>query len=319
LSYASSKACVAPTEAQAMDQLAVAVRGILSEHSQYSKLPLFLFSESYGGKYVPELATRLLNYPEVNLQGIGIGDGWVSPLVQEKTYGEYAYSHGLISRAQQEHVDALYADCKRAVIASLPVPSAESDQICAGIEGYITQGNVSGGVNVYDVRKFDGTPQPGYNFSLIGEYLDLPAVRLALHVDPAKGPWATGSDAVGSKLERGEQAGDAALYEDLLRGGKVRVLIYNGIFDMDCNFVGTDAWLEAATDAVGGEVYGAFSGLRRSPWRASAVPGGAAMGTSRSMGNLTQVLVNGAGHLVPMDQPGAALAMIETFIAGIPF
>merc|ERR1712166_373629 len=97
LSYVSSAACVAPVESQAMDQLAAGVRAIFGSHQQYSGLPVYLFSESYGGKYVPELAVRLLANPGgVNLQGIGVGDGWVS-----------------------------------------------------------------GGVNVYDVRKFEGDPQPG--------------------------------------------------------------------------------------------------------------------------------------------------------------
>ena len=321
LSYVSDPACVAPTEAQAMDQLASALNQILHipEGKDYSKLPLFLFSESYGGKYVPELAVRLLDgdYPNVNLKGIGVGDGWVNPLVQENTYGEYAYTHGLIDGAQRAHVDELYAKCKRAVEATLPVPSAESDQVCAQVEGYIAQSNVSGGVNVYDVRKFEGEPQPGYNFTQIGEYLDQPAVRAALHVDPSKGQWEPGSDLVGAALERGEQAADASLYQRLLTGAQIRVLIYSGVYDMDCNFVGTDAWLEAVTDAVGGEVYGPFSGLKRTPWMPKDTT--SAAGRVRSAGNLTQLLVDGAGHLVPMDQPRNALAMVETFVLGMPF
>ena len=58
-------------------------------------------------------------------------------------------------------VDALYADCRAAVEASLPVPSAAADRTCNKIEDYITRRNVSGGVNVYDVRLADGAPQPG--------------------------------------------------------------------------------------------------------------------------------------------------------------
>ena len=181
---------------------------------------------------------------------MAVGDGWVSPLVQENTYSEYAYMHGLISLADKVHVDTLFKQCKQAVIATLPVPSAESDQICAQVEGYISQSNVSGGVNVYDVRKFEGEPAPGYDFTLIGEYLDQPSVRVALSVDPRKGPWATGSELVGADLETGEQAAASNLYQDLLKGAQIRVLIYNGIFDMDCNFVGTDGNLHTVGLAV---------------------------------------------------------------------
>lgn len=44
-----------------MDQLETATRQLFTEYPQYARgQPVFVFSESYGGKYVPELATRLL-------------------------------------------------------------------------------------------------------------------------------------------------------------------------------------------------------------------------------------------------------------------
>ena len=38
------------------------------------------------------------------------------------------------------------------------------------------------------------------------------------------------------------------------------------------------------------------------------------LGTARSAGRLAQRLVYGAGHLVPMDAPAAALQMVNEFI-----
>ena len=74
------------------------------------------------------------------------------------------------------------------------------------------------------------------------------------------------SDAVGLLLETGEQASAARLYGGLLRGGELSVLIYNGVFDMDCNFVGTDTWLTALTDGLVGTPYANFSSRPRTPW-----------------------------------------------------
>ena len=41
---------------------------------------------------------------------------------------------------------------------------------------------------------------------------------------------------------------------------------------------------------------------------------GQVLGHFRTAGDLTQVLVKGAGHLVPMDQPEPALKMLDTFL-----
>ena len=87
---------------------------------------------------------------------------------------------------------------------------------------------------------------------------------------------------------------------------------------MDCNFVGTDAWLTALTDGLVGTPYANFSSRPRAPWTregGKGEGGGIVAGTVRSVGKLTQVLVYGAGHLVPMDQPAAALTMVEGFVA----
>jgi carboxypeptidase C (cathepsin A) len=51
------------------------------------------------------------------------------------------------------------------------------------------------------------------------------------------------------------------------------------------------------------------------PWR----EGGAVVGYTRQEGNLAQVLVANAGHLVPMDQPKVALAMLDRFLTGQGF
>jgi carboxypeptidase C (cathepsin A) len=199
LSFTRNDSCLAATEGLALDQLYTGIRMLLSEENlpQFAKLPFFIFSESYGGHYVPELATRILAgngagmTPKVNLKGIGVGDGWVNPLVANSAYSEYAYSHGLIDLAQKEHVDALYADCSKAIIASLPTPSREADVICNKMEDFISQANVSGAVNVLDVRKFED-----YDFDSVGAYLNHPDVRQALNLDKGCPAWSPSSDKV---------------------------------------------------------------------------------------------------------------------------
>ena len=70
----------------------------------------FIFGESYGGKYIPDLAygihkgnfqPRLKSQKniQINLKGIGIGNGWMSPMDQGK-YASFLYYHGMLDGEQ---------------------------------------------------------------------------------------------------------------------------------------------------------------------------------------------------------------------------
>ena len=101
-------------------------------------------------------------------------------------------------------------------------------------------------------------------------------------------------------------------------GTGIRVLIYNGVFDMDCNFMGTDKWLQQMQWPGADK----WHTLGRMPWKVTRASGGGTpvvAGHTRALGNLTQLTLLGAGHLVPMDQPRTALLMLHTFLAGQPF
>merc|ERR1712113_10378 len=76
---------------------------------------------------------------------------------------------------------------------------------------------------------------------------------------------------------------------------------------MDCNYLGTDRWLSDLQWSGSGAYYMA----KRDVWQLD----GKVVGTAIQVENLTQVIVQGAGHLVPMNQPKTASAMLETFMS----
>lgn len=300
--------CYVKNEQEATAQLLKGLEHFFELYPDYANNELYIFGESFAGRYIPMLAQAILALNSdaqktiINLRGIGIGDGWVAPLLQEATYGDYAYTHGLINLPQKRNVERLYRDCEIAVKKSGPVASAESDKICNKIEEYIF--HVSGGANIYDIREAGE-----YSFPNIANYLNQPKVREALHVSPLVGLWNDTSEKVANILERGEQNSCAQLFPELLKN--IRVLIYNGVYDMDCNFMGTDTWLKSIEWPEGDE----FNDSPRTPWIENEI----ILGHYRSVGNLTQVLVNGAGHLVPMDQPETALKMLTYYLKTFPF
>ncbi len=112
--------------------------------------------------------------------------------------------------------------------------------------------------------------------------------------------------------------------EPMLEGG-VRVLIYAGDVDFICNWIGNKAWTKALpwsghkefssatdenwvyTDAQNPSTPAKVGGLARSAKAASGE------------GSLTFLQVYEAGHMVPMDQPAAALALLNGFLTNKPF
>ena len=66
------------------------------------KSPLYITGESYGGHYVPALASKIItnttwkNDNKVELKGIAIGDGWTDPINQINYYDSYLWSVGIV-------------------------------------------------------------------------------------------------------------------------------------------------------------------------------------------------------------------------------
>ena len=313
--FSSSSDLSKLNETLTTQQLYFGLQEFFQRWPEYRALDFYIFSESFGGHYAPRLATEILagnqrGEPKIKLQGLGIGNGWVDPLRQQATYGDYAYSHGLIGPHQRARVAELYAECKKAIEASGPVASRGVNQVCERIEKYILQ--VSGfedPLKKFDIRFSTDYTDAENELQWMSEYLNRDDVRTALHVDAATSAWEFTSAAVAFALEEGEQNSTAHLFPPLFE--QIRVLLYNGIFDLDSNFMGTDAWLHS----LDWSFQEAFVQSERLPW----VVGRKHFGHVQSVQNLTVLLLVNAGHLVATDVPEAAQTMVNTFLSGAPF
>ncbi len=90
------------------------------------------------------------------------------------------------------------------------------------------------------------------------------------------------------------------------------MLIYAGDLDFICNWLGNSAWtLDLEWSGKTG-----FNAAPMAPW---TMPNGTVGGEARTYGGFTFLRVYNAGHLTPMDQPAAALALLNTLISGGSF
>ena len=172
-----------------------------------------------------------------------------------------------------------------------------------------------------DIRKPCGDSDLCYDFSNLDVFLNLESTRQALHVSDKVKEWVSCNTAVDLAIApydwmKNFQGTIAPMVE-----GGVRVLIYAGDTDFICNWMGNKAW----TMAIGWDGREEFHATGDHDWyydEAQTLLGGwarSANSQSGAGGSLTFLQVKEAGHMVPMDQPQAALSMLNTFTANKPF
>jgi len=289
-------------------------------HPEYASLPFYVFGESYGGHYAPNVAYRIQQGNEmataaakINLQGLAVGNGLTDPAVQYQFYPEMAYNntYGVkaVSKAVYEQMKAEVPTCIAAINKCQKDTSA-----CGPAQAECNNAQLGpyeqSGLNTYDVRIPCRVPGLCYDFSAPTAWLDLPSTRSALGVTSASAEWSSCNMRVNQQFSSDWMQSQEYTIPPLLKAG-IRVLIYAGDADFVCNWMGNRAW----TLALPWDGKAAFNAADEHTWSVN----GKKAGTARTAGGLTFLQVNNAGHMVPMDQPENSLQMIRTFLGDKPF
>jgi carboxypeptidase C (cathepsin A) len=278
---------------------------------QYQQQDFYIVGESYGGHYVPTVALRTLigNHDgkglKINLKGIGIGNGWVSPRTQYAGYGPFAYENGIIDRSTFSQMNATLTTCQNLIDQKR---WGQASAVCSGIMGAVLQ--YAGNLNVYNI-KLQCNPAPlCYDFSAITNYLNSASVQKSLGVYDQGITWETCNYEVNSLF--GNDVIESFRYEipSIMAYG-VKVVVYNGDLDLICNWVGGKMWVEG----MSWPGKAAFNAAPMKTWHVHGTPAGQA----KTAQGLTFVRVYQAGHMVPHDQPENALDLLSHIVKNTPF
>jgi len=293
-------------------------------HPEYAKLPFYVFGESYGGHFAPNVAYRVWEGNNnatktgngadvINLQGLAVGNGLTDPSIQYKYYAEMAYNntYGVksISAAQYAAMVAETPKCISMINAcqqdTSECPAAQAECNNAQMGPY-----EESGLNPYDVRIKCQVPGLCYDFSNTVAFLGLQSTRDALGVTSDSATWASCNMGVNQAFSADWMKTQEYTVPPLLKAG-INVLIYAGDADFVCNWMGNKAW----TLALPWDGQSQFAAEKDHDWMVKGVKAGSA----RTWEGFTFLQVNDAGHMVPMDQPTNSLEMVETFINGGSF
>jgi len=291
-------------EDELSEQFYVGLQGFYDCHPEYRKCPLYVTGESYAGKYVPYIATKIMeknrdNDPKrhINLKGLAIGDGWMKPELQVKAQLDYGFEMGFVDTKQRAQLETIY-------MAFCNALRENNMRLAAKLGNDVTNAILECGGKplIYDVRRWSDI-----SITLLSDYLNLSVVKQALHVPDAV-QWVCSDDEgpVTENLIDDNMADMTFLFPPLLEE-KYRVLLYTGNFDMSCGFTGTEKILYDLVWPYQNE----WQNLDRKVW---VLPPDKTLGYVKAYKNLMQVVVVGAGHLVPMNKPQVSRSMIYNWL-----
>ncbi|KAL3530509.1 hypothetical protein ACH5RR_009831 [Cinchona calisaya] len=308
-SYSSSKDDIRHDEIGISNDLYDFLQAFFKQHPQYAKNDFYITGESYAGHYIPALASRVHQGNKnkegilINLKGLAIGNGLTNPEIQYKAYPDYALDNKVISQSDYNSFNQSVANCDQAIKlcgTNGGNSCASALQVCETIFNDIV--TIDFGVNYYDIRK-ECEGELCYDFSNLETFMNQESVRDALGVGNIE--FVSCSSAVHEAMitdyMRNLEVGIPALLED-----GIKLLVYAGEYDLICNWLGNSRWVEAMK----------WSG-QKNYVAAPSVPftvDGLEAGLQRKYGPLIFLKVHNAGHLVPMDQPKAALEMLQRWI-----
>lgn len=283
------------------EHFGIFLSGFYEKYPEFIGRPLFVSGESYAGHYIPYIAAYILNNPDkfqnkgVNLQGIAIGNGWVDPYNQYGAYSQFAYDNKLINAFAKQALDVGFSFCRILVENQVPVIDMV---VCNFLMQSVLGNPLDPRFNVYDIRRKCDVPPLCYDFSEVDKYLNRADVRKELGVDGRA--WTACNQLVHTAMLLDFETNAAEDVAEVLNKD-LDVLIYNGDKDYICNWLGGSKWTDAVQWKYGKEFASAST---------KEIP----TGTYKYYENFFFYRIYEAGHMVPMDQPQAALDMINHFI-----
>ncbi|CAG9864574.1 unnamed protein product [Phyllotreta striolata] len=256
----------------------------------------FITGESYGGKYVPATAHAIHrrnpnDEMKINLKGIAIGNGFVHPEYQLR-YAEYLYQHGFVDGNTKKQLE----DTENKAVEQIKQKNWKAAAELLNVD----LDNIGDNIDIPSIYNYLYLVTPVDVDTYMDAFLAREDVRRALHV----GNTVYNDGNVYDNLSQDIPKSITPWLSELLN--HYRVLVYNGQTDIIVAYPMTVEYVKNLNYSSAEE----YKTATRRTWKY----GEDVAGYVKSAGNLTEVMVRNAGHMVPTDQPEWALDLITRFV-----
>jgi len=302
-----------------------AILQFMVKYPQLNNNTYYITSESYGGHYMPNLATAIVQgnaagkNPKINFGGFAVGNPFTDPV--SNNYGAFTtfYGHQLVAKPQ---FDIWQASCPKDPILCLETEIQMDEQV-GNLNPYaldypvcLTNSLAKAGraqrlwllnhilpkhrklaINLTATDDYDPCVD---NYAV--KYLNRPDVQAAIHAKPTV--WTECSIKIDYNISDSQNPMEP-LYKNLIDNYKLHILVYSGDDDSVCATSGSQFW-----------IYDLGYPITKS-WASWTDNEGQVGGYLVEFQGFKFVTVHGAGHEVPTYKPERALELFSNYLNGI--
>lgn len=302
------------------------LQSFFNRFPEFRSAPFYITGESFGGHYIPAIAKKVVqmqsNGGDIRIDGVAIGNGLVAPETQFLSQPQMAYtggaeaggsfSGGVIDAQAYQSMLATQATCIAGVEKCRKLKDFET---CVPAMMGCMMPNmepiIASGRNPYDLRKVCPQELQPLCVNITNEinFMNDAKVQDKIGVKPYR-TWLPCSMAAGIPFAfDGDELTSYSPDVGFLLDNGVRVLVYYGDTDYMCDWIGGKEWTMKVEWS------------HKAEWQAAADEewgfDGKVYGRQRSVADFTYLQIYNSGHLVPSDQPEAALRLMSDFMSDL--
>ena len=276
----------------------------------YKKFPslkshdFIVTGESYGGKYIPNIARSILDHNKLSpdkipLSTVLIGDGLVDLVLQRTNVKALPIAAGYLTPDILHQYETIDQKCYGAIDVDPDCSQGLCDTATSVFRAYAPK------LDIYDARYRNDNAS--YWEELFEEYLNDEEVRADIGYTINK-EYAISNGKVSQSMRKDRYVPSIEVVASLLK--EIPVLIYDAMFDMLDGPVGVQEWLYNLLEFEGIEEF------KRTPrdvyYYVSDDNGEVRVGGYfKQVGNLVFCIVIHSGHLVPTTQLAMSRSLLE--------
>ncbi|KAM7531668.1 hypothetical protein LguiB_035078 [Lonicera macranthoides] len=267
-SYVEDENLAVKTDEEAAADLTTLLKELFNANETLQKSPLFVFAESYGGKFAITLgvsAVQAIEKGELKLQlgGVALGDSWISPEDFCFTWGPLLKDMSRIDGSALNTSNSLAQKIKQQLAAG---KSADATDTWSELGDFISAS--SNDVDFYNfMLDYSNDPVVGATTEIVKGSLgvrrystyfsssaadsaaaDLPSlmngpIKQKLKIIPNNVSWG-GQSSIVFPAMTGDFMKPRIAEVDILLAKGINVTIYNGQVDLICCTKGAEAWVD---------------------------------------------------------------------------